>query len=526
MWRAVIADDEGVILQGLKKLIDWKSLEVELVGEARDGQRLKEVIEETKPDIVIADIMMPHMTGLEVIRWYYETHSHAKFIFISGYEEFSYAKEALKNGAVDYLLKPVGRKELEEAVGKAIEKLEEQNTIEIFREEDDEVHRLFREINDGQEFENEELYQLFVNENIEFAGHFFVGICVGIRPDRAAELVADSFERFNLLRFSVYNQIAQKLRGMAFVLRKDDCALHIMGVFPCGEEETFADKYLIPVIESVEAQMNIELSVGVGMLSTDAMQLKNAYKTAKFAFELYYFEEKPFIDVRDIHREYTVSFDDYANSVETAFRALITHDPDYLEKINQIMNNIEAIHYGNRNAAQARVLYFTGDIATKLFQYNLLNGDFYAMQDQLQHQVENQKTFRALRNCIEEHYKAIWDILEKNGKAKDKIMIEEVKDYIREHYAEDLSIRELAEVACVSQNYFSALFKKETGQNYKAYLTSIRMEEAIKLLIQTDAKTYEIGEKVGYNNVRRFVDAFKQIYSMSPMEYRKTFRED
>ena len=310
-----------------------------------------------------------------------------------------------------------------------------------------------------QEFENEELYQLFANENIEFAGHFFVGICVGIRPDRAAELVADSFERFNLLRFSVYNQIAQKLRGKAFVLRKDDCALHIMGVFPCGEEETFADKYLIPVIESVEVQMNIELSVGVGMLSIDAMQLKNAYKTAKFAFELYYFEEKLFIDVRDIHKEDTVSFEDYANSVETAFRALITHDPDYLAKINQIMDNIEAIHYGNRNAAQA-------------------------------------------------------------------IMIEEVKDYIREHYAEDLSIRELAEVACVSQNYFSALFKKETGQNYKAYLTSIRMEEAIKLLIQTDAKTYEIGEKAGYNNVRRFVDAFKQIYSMSPMEYRKTFRED
>ena len=82
--------------------------------------------------------------------------------------------------------------------------------------------------------------------------------------------------------------------------------------------------------------------------------------------------------------------------------------------------------------------------------------------------------------------------------------------------------KELADVACVSQNYFSALFKKETGQNYKAYLTSIRMEEAIKLLRTTDLKTYEIGEKVGYNNVRRFVDAFKQLYNVSPMEYRKS----
>ena len=103
MWKIVIADDEGVILQGLKRLIDWANINVELVGEARNGQQLKEVIEETDPDIVIADIMMPNMTGLEVIRWYNEVHSHAKFIFISGYQEFTYAKEALQNGAVDYL---------------------------------------------------------------------------------------------------------------------------------------------------------------------------------------------------------------------------------------------------------------------------------------------------------------------------------------------------------------------------------------------------------------------------------------
>lgn len=100
---------------------------------------------------------------------------------------------------------------------KAIQKLEEQNTIEIFKEEDDEMYQLFREINDGQGFENDELYQLFEAEEIDFEGHFFVGICVGIRPDLAADMIKDSFERFNLLRFSIYNQIAQKLRGKAFV---------------------------------------------------------------------------------------------------------------------------------------------------------------------------------------------------------------------------------------------------------------------------------------------------------------------
>lgn len=182
MWKVVIADDEGVILQGLKKLIDWKNVDVELVGEARDGQQLKKVIEQTDPDIVIADIMMPHMTGLEVIRWYNEMHSHAKFIFVSGYQEFTYAKEALQSGAVDYLLKPVARKDFEDAVRKAIQKLEEQNTIEIFKEEDDEMQNLFREINDGQGFENAELYQLFEEEEINFADHFLLeSVLVSVR---------------------------------------------------------------------------------------------------------------------------------------------------------------------------------------------------------------------------------------------------------------------------------------------------------------------------------------------------------
>ena len=87
MWKAVIADDEGVILQGLKKLVDWTNMDVHLVGEARDGQQLKEVMEETDPDIVITDIMMPHRTGLDILRWCNEADMHAKFIFISGYQK-------------------------------------------------------------------------------------------------------------------------------------------------------------------------------------------------------------------------------------------------------------------------------------------------------------------------------------------------------------------------------------------------------------------------------------------------------
>ena len=396
-----------------------------------------------------------------------------KFIFISGYQEFTYAKEALQSGAVDYLLKPVARKDLEDAVRKAIQKLEEQNTIEIFKEEDDEMYQLFREINDGQGFENDELYQLFEAEEIDFEGHFFVGICVGIRPDLAADMIKDSFERFNLLRFSIYNQIAQKLRGKAFVLRKDDCALHLMGVFPCGEEDTFVETYVMPVVQQVSAQVHIELSVGIGMYSTDAKQLKNAYKTAKFAFELYYFEEKPLIDFREIHKDYTVSFEDYAKSVDEAYHAIIAHDESYLEKIDKIMDKVEAIHYGNKNAALSRVLYFVAEIGTKLFQYQLIEGDYNEMQEKLQKDTESRKTFRALRECIRNYYQNLWILLDNNGKSKDKVMIEQVKDYIKAHYAEDHGINYVM-YAPASEEIIEEIFSKRFSQKM---LTKLEMEQ-------------------------------------------------
>jgi two-component system response regulator YesN len=313
---------------------------------------------------------------------------------------------------------------------------------------------------------------------------------------------------------------------MGFTVKKDDCALSVMGVFPREHESDFIEEIIVPACRSVEEAFNTELCIGVGMPTDQISMLKNTYKTASFAFNLFFFEEKQLIDFTDIHKDYTVSFDDYEESVEQVFRGIVAKDEQILDKIGHVMDLIEALHYGNRYAAQMRTMIFTGDLGMKLYRYHMLGEDFYDVQDELQKKVDAQKTFRELKGCVFEHFERQIAQIYENGKSKDKVLIGEVKDYIREHYAEDLSIKELADVACVSQNYFSALFKKETGQNYKAYLTGIRMEEALKMLQETDYKTYEIGEKVGYNNVRRFVDAFKQIYSVSPMEYKKALRKD
>ena len=118
MWKVLLADDEHLIVKGLSKLIDWAALDIEIVGEATDGLTAEQMILEQHPDLVISDIRMPGLTGLELLARH-KGGSHApKFIFISGYEEFEYVKQALSGGAVDYLLKPINPDDLQQALSK------------------------------------------------------------------------------------------------------------------------------------------------------------------------------------------------------------------------------------------------------------------------------------------------------------------------------------------------------------------------------------------------------------------------
>ncbi|MCD8365396.1 MAG: response regulator [Clostridiales bacterium] len=526
MWKLVIADDERVIVKGLKKLVDWESLGIEVVGEAYDGKQLKLCMEETDPDIVVTDIEMPVMSGVDVLRWDREREGKARFIFVSAYQEFSYAQEALKSGAVDYLLKPVSHKELEEAVKKALHMLEAQNTMDFFKPEKDEFQKLFADINNGRNYENEDLYRMFQEENIDLTDRFYVGISAGICPQTAARMNKESFGQFNLVRFSVFNRLSEAFgtKKIGTVVKKDENALHVMGIFPNADREVFIEKYAEPIRRRVEAECETDVCMGIGTAVDEPSGMLQSYKEANFAFGLHHFEDKKIIDSSKVHREYHVSFEDYKADVDLAFRAIIAKDEKVMDRIDQVMDDIEALHYGNWDAVVMRTMTFTGDLGDNLNRYRLLDIDFYEMQDRLQKKVYEQYTMSELKKCIHDHYADLIQRVYAKGRSEDKVLIEDVKRYIRENYARDLSIKELADVACVSQNYFSAMFKKETGQNYKAFLTSIRMEEALRLLRETDYKTYEIAERVGYNNVRRFVDAFKQIYSVSPMEYKKALR--
>ena len=170
--RAILADDEGIILKGLKKLIDWERLGIRIVGEAGDGKEALELMREKKPQLVISDIAMPGLSGLELLKEIGRQGLEAKVIFVSGYQEFSYAQDAVRYGAVDYLLKPVEREELERAVCKAVGLIDDQSRLSILNNtgSEDKMHQIFQKISGAREYAKEDLYEQFSNLNISVEG--------------------------------------------------------------------------------------------------------------------------------------------------------------------------------------------------------------------------------------------------------------------------------------------------------------------------------------------------------------------
>lgn len=364
--------------------------------------------------------------------------------------------------------------------------------------------------------------------NIDFTSNFTVGICFGIYPDIVREQRETAYQEFTLMTFSLYDRISEifQKKGIGCEMRRTARMLHMIGIFPIQNRSDFVSFYIEPIQVFLEQQYHTKIRIGIGLLAENDEYLNNSYRTAEYAYELFFFTPQPMIEFQKIHQDFTVTLEDYDQYVEDAFYSILMKKPDALDRIDQVVDVLRVVHYGNWRAVLMRIMNLAGELTGKLRHYKLYKGDFYQMQNELQDRILNSQTFIEAKQYFHEYYEHLLPTIYNNGRTGSKAVIEQVKRYIQDNFMNELSIKELSEVACVSQNYFSHMFKNEVGQNYKEYLTNIRLEKALNLLLNTDYKLYQISEMVGYNNMRTFVDAFKQKYHDSPTHYIKKLKKE
>ena len=524
MWKVLLADDENLILRGLRRLIDWEALGIEVVGEALDGTQAEQMILQTRPDLVVTDIRMPGLSGLDLLSRHKSGPDAPKFIFVSSYEEFEYVRQALSGGAVEYLLKPVSAEALEKAVRKALGLMEDRSTAALFRHSPLPMQDFFSQLTAGYEFIGTDLYQSFTSLLGGKDSPVFAGLCFGLSRESVHQLEQLPYERRLLQSFVAFNTVRDDLErdGYGCFLRKEENRACLMGIFSPGED---IDAILRRAMDRTAEKTGYTLRVGVGRLCQSAEELMLTYEDASRAFDLYYYDQSQILHWDGTPHAPAAANEDFDAAVTQVFEGIVTKRGTMEQDVDRVLDIIGDLHYNNRTAAYNRAMIFTGDLCQRLYANRLLPGSFIERQDALQQLLQDADTFGELRHRLQEYYRTMLPDVYEAASRRSTADIVRVQKYIQEHFAEELSLKTLAEVACVSPHYFSAYFKAETGQNYKAYLIRVRMEKALQMVLNTDMKAYEIAQAVGYNNVRRFVDAFRAAYQMSPTDYRKLYKK-
>lgn len=529
--RVLLADDEPVILKGLKKIIPWEGLGLEIVGEAEDGRRLLDMLGTSKPDLVISDICMPGLTGIDIIRHIHENGRPVKVIFISAYQDFDYAREAIQYGALDYLVKPVITEQLERVVERAVRMIRQESEGERNRE------KLIHYERKNHHITLEELLDRLTDGDKGAArlalaqGGFSAGtptaVCVLETDETAGERPRWEERERKLVEFALSNIIKETAEQVAgtFAFRKGGrFAVLVQGGASGKAAEVMADLH-----GKINAYLKLNVSIGIGKPAAVFEEAELSYRSALNALKRKYFEglnaiyegegRKPADEEAET---YPSGLNRLRSEIEEALKGL---DRSRLEPLaSDMLHEVRMLAGGSKHQAVSHIYTVILHVRQSLADFGVSAGLPETDGIPLLERLAETPTYEDLRCELERELNVVADVLSSRVGSKETAQLSQVKEYVEKHYAENVTLEAMAALVYMNPYYFSTFFKKHTGQNFKTFVTEVRMRHALRLLQQSDLMIYEIADSVGYNNARHFSDMFKKHYGKLPQEYRSSFK--
>ena len=514
LLKVLIADDEANIRNGLKCILDWEKCGYKICGEASNGKDAVSQINDLRPDLVILDIKMPGLTGIEVmtqIRDYHEA-NHLEMpaiIILSGYSDFEYAQKSINKGAKAYLLKPVDEDELQEKVIEIAKEIREKRSL-------NEVSK------NAEIFEiNHYLLQLFENKKINDLGSlvenkFFIDCqnstytSILINTDICSEHPANDFLKSVDNYFSFFTRvILQKGKEIIVILK----ASNEVAINNCIERTARLNKNNLTFICRSGLYTGLE-----GILkSFEDIQKLNSY--------LFYISDKAWItydSVKSIidYKEDCKSLSDYIPEI---IFAIETYDKTKLEKIVEeiktLYMNIEKTESETKKLFISCMIELRNNLITKYPEREISNGTTYEVVPK----ILEAKSYSEIINYI----KSVFDeLLENfNFNTADSVIVKVIA-YIKTNYTSDLKLETLGDLFNCNSAYLGKKFKKYTGTQFNTYLDNLRIEDAKEKLLHTDLKIYQISKLVGYTNTDYFFMKFKKCTGYTPKEYKKVLENE
>lgn len=539
--KVFLVEDEMVIRRGIKNSIDWEKEGYIFCGEASDGELAYPMIIKEKPDILITDIRMPFMDGLELCKLVKKELPNIKILILSGYDEFDYAKEAIRLGVTEYLLKPISSGKLLEALNGVSESIRRE------KEDKDLVRKYMEEMRENTEHEKQKFFEQMIAGNLSMADALETGkkyemnlsagmynlllfrFTLGKENRKSGELLGEAEYAIEKLteRLEYVFEFQRGVEGWAFLLMADN-----------EEQMSERVKELSKDLEEIMKNYStIAYFGGIGQPVARLRELEESFREAERALAARFtMELNRIISVEDIRMAQNVdtlddieitSFGEIEKTRTMLEKFLNNGGEDEIDEFVDVYIN-ELPEENLKSVLMRQYIIMDAYIVMMSFCEKIegIEGEMQAQSEELKNSMKTIQTLEEIKNYIRMLLKKIIGVRDTISGRRYSNIIEIAKDQIRKTYMSDeISLNTIAAEVGMSPSYFSSIFSKEMGKTFVEYLTEIRMDRAKELLMCSSMKTSEIGYEVGYKDPHYFSYIFKKTQNCTPKEFRARGKE-
>ena len=515
MYKVLLADDEKVICEGLKALIDWNGLGYEICGAARNGIELLELTGKYKPDLIISDIKMPKMSGLEAIAELRRSGYDMDILLLTGYAEFEYARGALEQGSCGYLMKPVDDDELTRQLKRIAVRLKYSREVQ-FQQESRYLLRLCTQNSENPDIPPPTLsrYEKYTLISVEY-------ILSG-----EASCTASSLKELT-------NRLSQY---------RPDCRPEQQSVILHGEliswKNTFIPDrswiapyergYLVFLhsdVSDLNEELNnfmqdrMELRIAVSDTADSLSAIRRSFLTLENCYYQYFYDESysSVIISKSWPLDMTIQYE------PLDIESVASHMIDYhLDEAINALHKI-GVQMRNRRYALSLVEAYVNLLITRLALFMdevfLSSHELYLLGEKLKGAIRYMR-LKDLLFILEQTLHLVHNSMLNAGKEADMGVIKEVISYVKDKYQEKITLKTVAEHFFINSAYLGQLFRRKMYISFNDYLTQLRMDKAKQLLLTTPKSISEISMEIGFDDPNYFSSRFNKTEGMTPREYR------
>lgn len=529
-YKVILVDDEAEVIDMIEKKIHWNDLGFEVAGSATNGVKALELVEKLQPDVVLTDIKMPYMDGLELSRRLNREYPNIYIMLCTGFDEFEYAKEAVHLEIKEYMLKPVNATELSESLTNL------KHTLDREREEKLNVKKL-------NDYFQEVLPKLQSN--------FFISLIEGRVEKHDYERFLQAYQvdmkgpLFGCVIFHTSeNHVPEGMNPLLLSMSVErEIKQRLMDQWNCREFIYMGNTLLILELDAEDKITQITdacdrfcrwayrimgavVTAGIGTVCDSLYEISLSYERAREAvsYRVLYGTKRAINIGEIVPKEQIKPVQSEESRMQMLFRAIRIGDSAEIERAAH--GEMEKLHKNTETMSQYNLA--TMEIVSGFFKFCTDNSlDFNKISGNMQNIYEkvSQMDESSLTAWIVQMSETISEKLKCARNSSARRLIVEAQNIVKERYMEaDISLDEICAVLGVSNSYFSSVLKKEAGKSFISYLTDYRMDIAAEMILNTDEKSYTIAEKVGYLDANYFSYVFKKKFGVSPSKYRASVK--